>query len=410
MMRFPGLFDHPTPRRMSTPSLDAENEPAKATPIISDGGLQAVEIHDERTIPIEFTGQAGVYFRIWIVNLCLTLLTLGIFSAWAKVRKKRYFYASVRIDDSPMQYLAEPIPILKGRLVAAALLFIWWFSSSFYLPALPWVLGAGLIIAPWIVASSAAFNARYSAWRNLTFVFHGNYLGAAVTIYWLGLIPIVILGLMFDGSDSGIIGELVSALGWLALLVILAAGVLFPWWLNRLKRFIATNTSYGTARVVYGARGGQFFGVYFMAGFILLLAAILSAMLAFFVGGIDPDSSSQLFLLTIPVYLGYVFAFAYVRANVTNLVWNQAHLGSVSFLSTMRGGELFALYLTNALAIIATVGLAIPWAVMRTMRYRVEHLSARTDRPLSDFIGDDRSNVRAAAAETGDFFDLDLSL
>ena len=69
-----------------------------------------------------------------------------------------------------------------------------------------------------------------------------------------------------------------------------------------------------------------------------------------------------------------------------------------------------ALYLTNALAIIATVGLSIPWAVMRTMRYRVEHLSARTDRPLSDFIGDDRSNVRAAAAETGDFFDLDLSL
>ncbi len=394
---------------MTSPSLDAENEPDRAEPFIPDDDLREVEIHETRTLPIEFTGQASVYFRIWIVNLCLTLLTLGIFSAWAKVRKKRYFYASTRIDDSPIQYLAEPIPILKGRLVAAALLFIWWFSSSFYLPALPWVLGAGLIIAPWIVASSAAFNARYSAWRNLTFVFHGNYLGAALTIYWLGLIPILVVGMMFGGLESAFIATEDSGLWLVVLVVVLAAGILFPWWLNRLKRFVARNTSFGTWRVDYGATGGQFFGVYFVAGLIVMGAGVVTAVLGAVLLSLD-TTSIDVVVVSVPLYLGYVFAFAYTKASITNVVWNHARLGSVSFRSTMKSGELFALYVTNALAIVATVGLATPWAVMRTMRYRLEHLSARTEQPLSEFVGDDRSTVHAAGAETGDFFDLDLSL
>ena len=35
-----------------------------------------------------FHGNGAEYFRIWIVNFLLTLLTLGVYSAWAKVRKK----------------------------------------------------------------------------------------------------------------------------------------------------------------------------------------------------------------------------------------------------------------------------------------------------------------------------------
>ncbi len=38
------------------------------------------------TTPLEFHGSGGEYFRIWIVNLCLTIVTFGIYTAWAKVR------------------------------------------------------------------------------------------------------------------------------------------------------------------------------------------------------------------------------------------------------------------------------------------------------------------------------------
>jgi hypothetical protein len=44
--------------------------------------------------PFEFRGEAREYFRIWIVNLALGIVTLGVYSAWAKVRSERYFYGN----------------------------------------------------------------------------------------------------------------------------------------------------------------------------------------------------------------------------------------------------------------------------------------------------------------------------
>ena len=70
--------------------------------------------------PFEFTGDAHEFFRIWIVNLALTILTLGIYSAWAKVRKLRYFYAHTRIAGESFEYRGRPIAILLGRLFPAA--------------------------------------------------------------------------------------------------------------------------------------------------------------------------------------------------------------------------------------------------------------------------------------------------
>jgi hypothetical protein len=65
-------------------------------------------LEQQRELPLRFHGSALEYFKIWIVNLCLTLLTLGIFSAWAKVRKKRYFYSHTTVDGTPFQYLGQP--------------------------------------------------------------------------------------------------------------------------------------------------------------------------------------------------------------------------------------------------------------------------------------------------------------
>src|SRR6266404_7232639 len=81
----------------------------------------AANVADPERHPVEFTAHAGEYFRIWIVNLALTIVTLGIYSAWAKVRKRRYFYGHTRIDGESFEYRANPVAILKGRLIAVAL-------------------------------------------------------------------------------------------------------------------------------------------------------------------------------------------------------------------------------------------------------------------------------------------------
>ena len=64
-----------------------------------------------RTAAIQFTGSGSEYFKIWIVNVLLTIVTLGIYSAWAKVRRLRYFYNNTRFAGSKAStFMARQLP------------------------------------------------------------------------------------------------------------------------------------------------------------------------------------------------------------------------------------------------------------------------------------------------------------
>ena len=356
-----------------------------------------------RELVLKFNGSAWEYFRIWIVNLCLTILTIGIFSAWAKVRKKRYFYSHITLDGTPFQYLAQPIPILKGRLIAVMAFLIYYASTHFFTSALPYVVAVGVVLAPWVIVRSLAFNARYSAFRNIVFHFDGKYLDASKVIYAWGIIPLLVVGMMFDWR-----GRLFCA-GGLAVFVFT-----LPWWMKRLKDFIISHTSYGGKRGVFYATGGQFFKVYFIAGLVAgLLTSVIGIITAGIAGLTFPHmvkSQTFLLLITVPIYMGYVVSYAYVQAQISNLVWNYTQLGPVRFQSTLLARGLTKLYITNAIAIIASLGLLIPWAVMRTLKYRIDNLWVIREGNLTDFRGSKTSSVEAAGAEIGDFFNVDLSL
>src|SRR5688572_4599177 len=105
-----------------------------------------------RAEPVTFTGTGAEYFKIWIVNLALTIVTLGIYSAWAKVRRLQYFYRHTRLAGAGFDYHGDPIAILKGRIVGLVLFGL--YSSMGYVGTwmtlvilvifavlLPWLLG-----------------------------------------------------------------------------------------------------------------------------------------------------------------------------------------------------------------------------------------------------------------------------
>ena len=81
---------------------------------MSETSELATEAAEAQTVRFHFHGQGSEFFRIWIVNLVLTILTLGIYSAWAKVRTKRYFYGNTELAGDRFDYLASPIAILKS--------------------------------------------------------------------------------------------------------------------------------------------------------------------------------------------------------------------------------------------------------------------------------------------------------
>jgi len=185
----------------------------------------------ERIIRPEFTGSAGEYFRIWIVNLFFTLITLGIYSAWAKVRKKRYFYGSTRFDGDTFDYFASPKTILKGRIVAVVVFVVYAFAVEL-LPSSAYAFWAAfLLVLPWLVMRSLMFNARNSAYRGLRFDFAATP-REAVRVYF-GM-PIV---------------------------VGLTLGLAFPWFMARQKAFVLAHHAFGTTRFGCDVSAREFFGI-----------------------------------------------------------------------------------------------------------------------------------------------------
>jgi uncharacterized membrane protein YjgN (DUF898 family) len=117
------------------------------------------------------------------------------------------------------------------------------------------------------------------------------------------------------------------------------------------------------------------------------------------------------FLIPLAYIVFGALMLAYTRSRLGNLVFNKTTLGEEGhFGSRLRMRKLALIYATNLLAIVFTLGLAIPWAVIRTARYRADCLAFASDRDLDAFMGDIARQVTATGEEMGEMFDVDLSL
>src|SRR5450631_475776 len=94
---------------------------------------------------LHFTGSGAEYFGIWIVNLLLTIVTLGIYSAWAKVRRLQYFYRHTELAGSSFDFHGSPIRILIGRAIALGMVISYKYSVRLHSP-LTLVIVVGLAV------------------------------------------------------------------------------------------------------------------------------------------------------------------------------------------------------------------------------------------------------------------------
>ena len=348
----------------TAPLTVAEDEATVAPPPVAAAPVATAE-GEQRILPFEFLGQGGEYFRIWIVNILLTILTLGIYSAWAKVRNHRYFYGNTRLDGHSFEYTASPIAILKGRIVAVIFFALYLLSEQF-IPLLSLLLFVVFIIAlPWLVCRAMAFRNYHTRYRNIRFGFDGTYLDALkVFVLW-------------------------------PLAGLLTLGILIPMAIQRQKRFLVQNSRYGTQTFSPDFDVVSFYAIYLVALGILVVGGLM--MLIPFIG--------PLFLLA-----AYLLAFAYITANTSNRVYNDSSLLLHGFDSRLVFTRLAFIYFTNGLMILLTLGLAIPWAKVRLARYRAECLSLKADGSLDHFIAAEDKRSSALGEEIGEVFDVDIGL
>ncbi|TDQ27314.1 uncharacterized membrane protein YjgN (DUF898 family) [Phyllobacterium brassicacearum] len=142
-----------------------------------------------------FSGTTKEYFGIWIVNVLLTIVTFGIYSAWAKVRRNRYLYGNTALADGRFDYHARPIQILIGQIIVIGFLILYNVLLSFA-PAVGLVLAVVFAIGiPWLIARGLRFNARVTSYRNVRFDFAGRYWGAAKAFFLGPVIAAITLGI-----------------------------------------------------------------------------------------------------------------------------------------------------------------------------------------------------------------------
>lgn len=204
---------------------------------------------DQKTTQVAFTGKASEYFGIWIVNLLLTILTLGIYSAWAKVRRKKYFHNNTLIDNVGFDYHAKPTSILKGRIIA----FIFFMAYAFGGKINPLISGIFVILffiaLPWLVVRAKLFNARNTSHRGLRFDFVGK-VGEAAYVFLL--LPIV------------------SAI---------SLGLAFPFVQQQKNNFLMSKHKFGLSQFTMKATVGSFYRVYLIL-FIPMIIAIIGILSA----------------------------------------------------------------------------------------------------------------------------------
>jgi len=392
---------------------------------------------------LKFTGSGFEYFKIWIVNILLTVVTLGLYYPWAKVRKHRYFYANSTLEERNFEYHATGKQLFIGYLIAMGV-FIAYVGIQSVSPIGSLVVLLLFIIAlPWIIWRSLMFNMRVTSFSNVRFSFDGalggayiNYLVlpicAFIAVYLLPIFAAVVLP-GFSGS-IGVASSIFIGLG-VVIFIFIAIGAI-AYLKKRNTTYTISGFKYGQGAFSTNLETIEFVIILFKALclsiLIFVLALIAIALVASTTGMFetllavsdkmnDPDAmaevmqNSGIFMLIALLYLVLIFAsllvFAYSHSRQRAYVFASTKLDEqIDFSSSLRARSLAWVSVTNLLAIIFTLGLAVPWAAVRMARLMLENTQVDTSLGFDDYVTQKQQEQSALGEQLGDAFDVDVGL
>lgn len=326
-----------------------------------------------------FTGTASEYFGIWIVNVLLTIITLGIYSAWAKVRRNRYFYGNTVLLGRGFEYHATGMQILIGRLIVFAFIIVANILAAIH-PLFSLVTTVLVLIAlPWLIVRGLRFNARVTSYRNVRFDFTGTAGGAFVS---------VLLG---------------------SFAALLSLGLLAPFASRWLNRYIFNNLRYGDRPFQTDPKIGALYGALLVPALMVVLGAVMlvgSLVLMLVAAPRDGSDSMEAVAVTIgAIYLSffglfiiYGLAGLIYRAAVHNIVWSSTQVDGRHVLRSDLSRARYAwIAISNVVVTVLTLGLMRPWAAVRLARYVAERTAIR----IEGEIGEVFTQFEASGAAIG---------
>jgi uncharacterized membrane protein YjgN (DUF898 family) len=314
-----------SPRESSLPPRSAAESttpppPSPAKP--GDGTASWSDAH--ATQRLTFHGTGGSLLGIHIVNVLLTLVTLGVYYFWAKVRVRAYLLSQTEFAGDRFAYHGTGKELLLGFLKAVVLIGLPFLLLRLALdlvargPVAQAAVGflsyvAVLAFLGFAIVGARRYRLSRTSWRNVRFSFRGQ------------LLPF--LKLFVGGS----------------LLTTITAGLYYPFFDTQRFGFLTSHSYFGNRPFSFDGRGRDLFG-----GYLLTL------------------------LLLLPT-LG--LSWFWFLARKQRYFWGHTSFGTARFQYAVTGGRLLRLNVGNVLILILTLGFGWPWVVVRNARFVCAYLT-----------------------------------
>ncbi len=302
-----------------------------------------------------FHGNGGTLFGIQLVNLLLTVVTLGIYYFWGKTKVRGYVHSQTEFDGDRFAYHGTGKELLIGWLKTMGIfvvLFVGIAVLQYLVPQRLTVIiiralvtyAVVLVLVPLAIVGSRKYRLSRTSWRGVRFSFRGQ--------------AREFLKLFVGGS----------------LLSAVTLGFYTPFFNNNMWQYLVSHSYFGSQRFEFDGKGRDLFGRFVKA-----------------------------LLLTI-VTLG--LSWIWYAAARQRYYWAHTSFGGARFRSTVAGGPLFRLTLGNAVLLIFTLGLAASWVRTRNIGFICSNLALDGQVDL-ETIRQEAQMAPATGDEMADFLGLD---
>jgi len=373
---------------------------------------------EPRQLRIAFTGSGSEYLRIWIVNLLLTLVTLGLYYPWAKVRRLRYFYGNTLVDGAALDFHGNPKKMLKGTLLVAVLFGLYSVAGRF--SAVAGLVALVLIYAvmPALLRASLHFRLANTSWRGLRFVFKGRTADAYRAALPLYVPAVMFASLMALGAPNNRAPDALWFTLCLFGLSILTLA-LFPWSLWKFKQYqhehyalAQLQTRFTATTGAFYKLGGKMFGWVVLAFGLPLLIMFVALTITKPHFNNTPWQATLIGMLPLVLMLLIMVSVKpYAIARTQNLVWNHTGNTELQFHSDLRFKAMLWLTLKNWLLVLLTLGFYWPFAAVAMARMRLQAIRISSHIDPDSLIGQPAGNGSTAVGDAaGDMLGIDLGI
>lgn len=344
-------------------------------------------------IDITFDSRGDRLIGLGALNAVLKVLSLGLYSFWAKTEVRRRVWSFTRLNGEPLQYTGTGKELFLGFLVVFFLFVLpltvggiavmMLFPTSQIAITIYYLLVYGLFF---LLIGNAIYRAqRYrmsrTEWRGIRADLTGSPWRYGWTYFWTLALPgLTALGLAYalmepldfeelqaQGGTGVIMALYASRYALLALLAGAALiALILPWRSNILQRQMTNGMAFGDVRLTYDGSPGPLYKRYLLAAAGGLAAfALALAATGLVAGPMMPDDAGQMDVDFMPSNLGLKLAAIWIAFTIALAVlsaWYRAsqmihfarntRLGQAQFRATPTGPGLAWLALSNWLLVL----------------------------------------------------------